>query len=42
MMCRLRDLTYETELKLDLVYRKFHYETVNGVQEKKVDIERKI
>ena len=32
MMCRLRDLNYETEVKLDLVYRKFHYEMVGNVQ----------
>ncbi len=32
MMCRLRDLNYETEVKLDLIYRKFHYETVGNVQ----------
>lgn len=33
-MCRLRDLNYETEIKLDLVYQKYHFEKKNGIDTK--------
>ena len=41
-MCRLRDLNYETEVKLDLHYKKYKYQEKNGKNEKVILLEKKI